>query len=210
MLLAYYPSAAISWVLGALNLLSFLLVGVGGLAVTAELWLMLYVNSAVLHIGVYFWNRKHNVSPHEQEGSSGRRRHGHVGDVGAGLRAGAEAGAAAAGARLRRHPQGRGLRRPRSASSGGTWAGALLLVGALIASIPLGHMHVAIHAWAVFSALMCLLPVALWMGSTVAARRATADRYVFTGNTVQEQRPVAPAVVVPQIRFATLTQESPR
>ena len=32
---------------------------------------MLYVNSAVLHIGVYFWNRKHNVSPHEQEGSSG-------------------------------------------------------------------------------------------------------------------------------------------
>src|SRR4029450_13898854 len=71
MLLAYYPSAAISWVLGGVNLAAFLLCGVGALAVTAELWLMLYVNSAVLHIGVYFWNRKHNVSPHEQAGPSG-------------------------------------------------------------------------------------------------------------------------------------------
>src|SRR3712207_9370679 len=71
MLLAYYPSAAISWVLGALNLSAFMLTGVGGLVVTAQLWLMLYVNSALLHLGVYFWHRRHNVSPHEQEGSSG-------------------------------------------------------------------------------------------------------------------------------------------
>ena len=176
---------------------------------TAELWLMLYVNAAVLHIGVYFWNRKHNVSPHEQQGSSG------VAGMAMSAMSAPVYVQALTQALLRREPA---FVVTRKGAVSGDHVGVfrrhlcwgLLLVGALIASIPLGHMHVAIHAWAVFSALMCLLPVALWLGSTVTARRATADRYVFTGNTVQEQRPVAPAVVVPQVRFATLTQESPR
>ena len=32
---------------------------------------MLYVDAAVLQVGLYVYNRRHNVSPHEAEGSSG-------------------------------------------------------------------------------------------------------------------------------------------
>ena len=195
MLLAYYPSAAISWVLGALNLVSFLLFGVGGLAVTAELWLMLYVNSAVLHIGVYFWNRKHNVSPHEQEGSSG------VAGMAMSAMSAPVYVQALKQALLRQEP---GFVVTRKGAVSGDHAGILrrhlvwggLLVGALIASVPLGHVHVAIHSWAVFSVLMCLLPVALWLGTTTRRRwTAPAPRYAFSSNTVREPLP-APSVVM--------------
>jgi hypothetical protein len=84
----------------------------------------------------------------------------------------------------------------------------LLLVGGLVASVPLGHVHVAIHAWAVFSALMCLLPVALWLGSAARRRRAAARRYRFTSNSVREPVPAVPAVVSSPPHLAALTQES--
>src|SRR3712207_6822821 len=71
LLMSYYPATAVSWVLGVTNLVAYLLTGVAGLMVSAQLWLMLYVNAAVLQVAVYFWNRRHNVSPHEEEGSSG-------------------------------------------------------------------------------------------------------------------------------------------
>src|SRR3954452_18901994 len=32
---------------------------------------MLYVDAAALQIGLYFYNRRHNVSPHEKKGSAG-------------------------------------------------------------------------------------------------------------------------------------------
>jgi len=209
MLLAYYPSAAISWVLGALNLVSFLLLGVGALAVSAELWLMLYVNSAVLHIGVYFWNRKHNVSPHEQEGSSGI----------AGMAMSAMSAPvyvqALKQAVLRQEP---GFVVTRKGAVSGDHVGVFrrhlawggLLAGVLIASVPLGHVHVALHSWAVFSVLMCLLPVALWLGSTAHGRRRTAaaPRYAFSSNTVVQPLPAAPVVVRRQAQAAPRPQES--
>jgi cellulose synthase/poly-beta-1,6-N-acetylglucosamine synthase-like glycosyltransferase len=71
LLMSYYPSAAISWTLGALNISLYLVTGIGGVKVAAETWFALYLNAAVLQLGIYFWNRRHNVSPHEQEGSSG-------------------------------------------------------------------------------------------------------------------------------------------
>src|SRR5690606_10028872 len=39
--------------------------------VAASVWLMLYSDVAALQVGLYVWNRRHNVSPHEPEGSSG-------------------------------------------------------------------------------------------------------------------------------------------
>jgi hypothetical protein len=32
---------------------------------------MLYVDAALFQVGLYLWNRRHNVSPHEEAGSSG-------------------------------------------------------------------------------------------------------------------------------------------
>ncbi len=213
MLLAYYPSAAISWVLGALNLTAFMLTGVGGLVVTAQLWLMLYVNSAVLHLGVYFWNRKHNVSPHEQEGSSGV--------------AGMAMSAMSAPVYVQALVQALRRKEPafvvtrKGAVSGDhlavfkrhlTWG--LGLVAVIVASVPLGHVTPAVHTWAVLSALICLVPVACWLGTTLTSRRpaavpapapaapiapapsAPAPTFRIEGNIVQELPPMEPADAV--------------
>jgi cellulose synthase/poly-beta-1,6-N-acetylglucosamine synthase-like glycosyltransferase len=216
MLLAYYPSAAISWVLGALNLVCFLAAGVGGLAVTAELWLMLYVNAAVLHLGVYFWNRRHNVSPHEQQGSSGM----------AGMAMSAMSAPvyvqALGQALLRREP---GFVVTRKGAVSGDHVGVfrrhlawgLLLGGMFVASFPLGHVHAAIDTWAVLSAVVCLLPIALWAGSAGRRRRTATRQYVFSSNSAvesansaAEQPPAASAVAAPQPLVAAMNQESAR
>ncbi|MGY1693587.1 glycosyltransferase family 2 protein [Geodermatophilus sp. SYSU D00814] len=207
MLLAYYPSAAVSWVLGALNLSAFMLTGVGGLVVTAQLWLMLYVNSAVLHLGVYFWNRRHNVSPHEQEGSSG------VAGMAMSAMSAPVYVQALRQAVLRQEP---GFVVTRKGAVSGdhlgvfrrhlAWGG--LFVGVVVASVPLGHVHPAVHAWAVLSALMCLFPVACWL-TTTAARRQAAPAYRIEDNVIPDTPAIASAVVAP-VQLARVPQESLR
>ena len=71
LLMSYYPTTALAWTLGVFNSLLYLTLHTGGLTVPVHLWLMLYVDAAALQVGLYFWNRRHNVSPHERQGSSG-------------------------------------------------------------------------------------------------------------------------------------------
>lgn len=58
LLLSYYPSAALLWVLGSLNIWAYLLTGSGGFPVSLTAWATPYLNAAVLHVAVFFWNRR--------------------------------------------------------------------------------------------------------------------------------------------------------
>jgi hypothetical protein len=69
--MSYYPLTALAWLLGALNAACYLLLGAKGVQVPQEVWLMLYVDAALFQVGLYLFNRQHNVSPHEEAGSSG-------------------------------------------------------------------------------------------------------------------------------------------
>ena len=71
LLTSYYPTAAIAWMLGSVNAILYFSLGAGGVVVPAHIWLMLYVDAAALQVGLYFYNRRHNVSPHEKKGSAG-------------------------------------------------------------------------------------------------------------------------------------------
>jgi len=71
LLTAYYPTAAVAWILGSVNAILYFTLGAGGVVVPAHIWLMLYVDAAALQVGLYFYNRRHNVSPHEKKGSAG-------------------------------------------------------------------------------------------------------------------------------------------
>jgi cellulose synthase/poly-beta-1,6-N-acetylglucosamine synthase-like glycosyltransferase len=71
LLMSYYPTTAVAWMLGVCNGILYLTLRAGGVTVPMHLWLMLYVDAAVLQGSLYFWNRRHNVSPHERRGSSG-------------------------------------------------------------------------------------------------------------------------------------------
>jgi cellulose synthase/poly-beta-1,6-N-acetylglucosamine synthase-like glycosyltransferase len=216
LLMSYYPATAISWVLGVTNLVAYLLTGVAGLLVSAQLWLMLYVNAAVLQVAVYFWNRRHNVSPHEEEGSSG------VSGMAISVMS-TPLYVSALWAAIRNRSTGFAVTRkgavsgdrPASFTRHLGWAAVLLL--ALAASQLLGHTHPAIRVWAVLSLVMCLLPVAIWSAGLLRERRPEPERtpappVLAAPDVVRTVRPLTPAVTFVGNRAADVpqTQESSR
>ncbi|MGY1822614.1 glycosyltransferase family 2 protein [Geodermatophilus sp. SYSU D00079] len=214
LLMSYYPAVAVSWVLGVTNLAAYLLTGVAGVLVAAQLWLMLYVNAAVLQVGLYFWNRRHNVSPHEEEGSSGISGMAmsvmstpmYVSALWAAIRGRSISFAvtrkgAVSGDRLG------------SFTKNLSWAA--LLLTALALSVPLGNSHLAIRLWAALSVLVCLVPVVVWGSGLVRdrLRRPVPEPLPHEPAAVGRPLGLPPNFVVdvPPVRpAAPLTQESSR
>jgi cellulose synthase/poly-beta-1,6-N-acetylglucosamine synthase-like glycosyltransferase len=170
LLMAYYPTAAIAWILGAVNGMLYLGLGVGGLVVPGQLWLMLYVDAAVLQAGLYFFNRRHNVSPHEKEGSAGL----------AGMLISALSApiyVSSLFAALRRRTSGFVTTPKGDATSADSVAtfrlhlrwGAIFAVPVAL-SFMLGHELVWMRGWSLASLAICLLPVAVWRVESMRER----------------------------------------
>ena len=68
---SYYPTAAIGWVLGAVNCAIYLILGARGVVINPHVWIAVYVDLAIVQFALYATNRRYNVSPHEDPGSSG-------------------------------------------------------------------------------------------------------------------------------------------
>ncbi|MEU7909092.1 glycosyltransferase family 2 protein, partial [Actinoplanes sp. NPDC049118] len=163
LLLSYYPLTALAWLLGAANAACYLVLGAKGVQVPQEVWLMLYVDAALFQIGLYVWNRRHNISPHEEAGSSGL----------AGMLVSTLSTpiyvSSFVGAVLRRRsnfvvtPKGDSASpdRPHTFRQSLRWAAffAALLVIAPFA----GHVHGAMWAWPALNLFICLLPPAIWL-----------------------------------------------
>ena len=167
--------------------------GAGGVVVPAHLWLMLYVDAAALQVGLYFFNRRHNVSPHEKEGSAGV-----AGMLISALSAPIYAASLAAVA-LRRSrgfvttPKGDASTRDTLVTFRKHLLWALVFGVPLALSFVLGHHHFSMRAWSFASLIVCLLPVAIWRVelSRAAARQAHAP--------VQAPAPVAHLRPVPDL-----------
>ncbi len=71
LMLTYYPSVAVGWILGIAISACYLGLGVSGLRTNAGWWLTYYVDVAAIQFLLYRFMRRHNVSPHEPAGSSG-------------------------------------------------------------------------------------------------------------------------------------------
>ncbi len=69
LMVIFYPMSALNWILAGISCALFLGFGASGIQIDPAIWMMLYGNASALQIGLYVWNRRHNVSPHEPEGS---------------------------------------------------------------------------------------------------------------------------------------------
>ncbi|MEV8308062.1 cellulose synthase catalytic subunit [Streptomyces flavidovirens] len=201
LMLVYYPMTAVNWLLGILSCVLFLWFGASGTQVSSSVWLMLYSDAAALQIGLYLWNRRHNVSPHEPEGSGGL----------AGMAMSALCApiyAKSLGSAVLR-TRGRFVVTPKGGEASPDrlltfrihlfWAA--VLVSSLVASFHLGHTHVAMRTWAVLGLVISLSPVAVWCW-TSARERAAAK-------VVRPAKGVATSSAVPgeepEPAFATTT-----
>ncbi|WP_432564484.1 glycosyltransferase family 2 protein [Kineococcus sp. SYSU DK003] len=211
LLMSYYPSAAITWVLGVVNLCAYLLTGASGVQVAASTWMVLYVNAAVMQAGIYFWNRRYNVSPHEEAHSTGV-----VGMLVSIFCAPMYVVALVDAVRNRTVPFA--VTPKGSESLGDRWVvfrqhllwGAVL-VACLIASFPLHHDYPAMRLWTALDIAVCLAPVVIWQVTT-RYRRATAR----TAAALPATRPAVPVsvptktIVLPDTRTAGQRVEAPR
>nr|WSW43624.1 cellulose synthase catalytic subunit [Streptomyces sp. NBC_01001] len=174
LMLVYYPMTAVNWLLGILSCVLFLWLGASGTQVSSEVWLMLYTDAAALQVGLYLWNRRHNISPHEPAGSGGL----------AGMAMSAICAPVylmSLGAALLR-TRGRFVVTPKGGDASADrlmtfrihlfWAAVLAL--SLAASVRLGHTHAAMRTWAVLALLITLAPVAVWGWTLLRERRAPA------------------------------------
>ncbi|MFI6350695.1 glycosyltransferase family 2 protein [Streptomyces sp. NPDC050560] len=172
LMLVYYPMTAVNWLLGILSCVLFLWFGASGTQVAASVWLMLYSDAAALQIGLYLWNRRHNVSPHEPRGSGGL-----AGMVMSALSAPIYA-MSLGSALLRRPsrfvvtPKGGTASPDRLATFRVHLAWAAVLAASLVASVVLGHTHVAMRTWACLALAISLAPVAVWSRTAYAEYRA--------------------------------------
>jgi hypothetical protein len=71
LMLTYYPSVAIGWILGIAISACYLGFGIIGLRTDAGWWLTYYIDVAAMQFVLYRFMRRHNVSPHEPAGSTG-------------------------------------------------------------------------------------------------------------------------------------------
>ncbi|MER5885579.1 cellulose synthase catalytic subunit [Streptomyces sp. NPDC001941] len=174
LMLVYYPMTAVNWFLGILSCVLFLWLGASGTQVSSAVWLMIYSDAVALQIGLYLWNRRHNVSPHEPEGSGGL--------------AGMAMSALSAPIYLKSltsavlRTRGRFVVTPKGGEASPDrlmtfrihlfWAA--VLVASLVASVQLGHTHAAMRTWAVLALVIALAPVGIWCWTTVRERRERA------------------------------------
>ena len=157
LMLVYYPMTAVNWLLGDRQLRA-LPAGSArpGPRSPPPVWLMLYSDAAALQIGLYLWNRRHNVSPHEPEGSGGL--------AGMGMSAlSAPIYLKSLGSAVLR-TRGRFVVTPKGgrASPDRLWTfrihlfWAAVLAVSLIASVHYRHTHAAMRTWAVLALCIAL------------------------------------------------------
>ncbi|MFJ6695441.1 glycosyltransferase family 2 protein [Streptomyces sp. NPDC091272] len=176
LMLVYYPMTAVNWLLGILSCVLFLWFGASGTQVSTSVWLMLYSDAVALQICLYLWNRHHNVSPHEPEGSGGL----------AGMAMSAicapiylkSLGAALVGRRGRFvvTPKGGEASPDRLLTFRIHLLWAAVVVVSLAASVQYGHTHAAMRTWAVLALVISLAPVGVWLWSGYAERGTNPRR----------------------------------
>ncbi|MEU0391329.1 cellulose synthase catalytic subunit [Streptomyces sp. NPDC006208] len=172
MMIIFYPMSALNWILAALSCALFLGMGASGVQIDPAIWMMLYGNASALQIGLYIWNRRHNVSPHEPEGSGGL-----AGMVMSALSAPIYA-RSLMDAALRR--KSKFVVTPKGDSSSpdtlfGTFRIHLFFIlvfgGSLVSSFFLGHDHPAMITWATLALLITAAPIFAWRHGIAAEKK---------------------------------------
>jgi cellulose synthase/poly-beta-1,6-N-acetylglucosamine synthase-like glycosyltransferase len=170
LLMAYYPTAAIAWTLGVTSGIIYLTLGTGGLTVSPKLWLMLYFDAAALQVLLYFWNRRHNVSPHEGRGSSGL-----PGMFISTLTVPIYVSSMFAALLHRRSsfvvtPKGDAASRDNTSTFRRHLYWAAPILAAFAVAAVRGHNSPWMCVWSVLALLVCLLPVVIWRVEMLKAR----------------------------------------
>ncbi|SBT51895.1 Glycosyltransferase, catalytic subunit of cellulose synthase and poly-beta-1,6-N-acetylglucosamine synthase [Micromonospora narathiwatensis] len=191
----YYPSVAVSLLLGNVATAMYLLTGVSTAQLDVTVWSMLWGSTLGTWFVLWLWLRRFNIAPHERE---------EIGMVGMALAlfAGPVYVAAGVGALLRRKlgfvVTAKG--KLRTIESLGTFrlhfCWAAVAAGLLGASVVLGNDFTLLRVWPVLTILTGLGPPLIALVSNVRARRQQRDDPAeLPARAATEERPAPTARV---------------
>ncbi|MEJ8278247.1 glycosyltransferase family 2 protein [Pseudonocardia spirodelae] len=192
----FYPSMAVGWVLGAVNASLYLAFGVSGIVVPPALWLALYVDATAFQLWVYVRNRRYNVSPYENENSSGI--HGMAMSV---LSAPIYASSLVATvlrrpARFVVTPKAEAASPDRLVTFARHLRWSAFLAAAIAASFALGYANLDVLMWPALALLISLVPMLVWLGGLWRDRGAVV--------TAAELVELVPDIELPEPRDETI------
>jgi hypothetical protein len=194
LIVSFYPSMALAWLLGAVNAVLFATVQAQGISVPIQVWTVLYLDATAFQFWVYIRSRRHNVSPFDVSRSGGL-----IGMAMTVMTAPMYAGALVNALLLRRGvftvtPKGK-------AATGDSlrtfrryflWAGlyaVLLGFGILVR-----HQPPTTYGWPILAIAITMAPVVLWRGEQRglrAAERARRDALApSSGNITARPHPL--------------------
>lgn len=168
LMLCYYPIVALTWLIGVVSSSTYLLFGATAVNVPWKTFVSLYMITLSLQLSMYFWDRRHNVSPHEPQGSYGV----------AGLVISALATpiyfSALVGSILGK--KSHFVVTTKGSSDNPDWfktfkihfIWGVVISAVLVVGIHRGHTHPAILLWCIMQLLVCLVPPTLGLGVAVA------------------------------------------
>ncbi|MEU1806313.1 cellulose synthase catalytic subunit [Streptomyces sp. NPDC019937] len=174
LMVIFYPMSALNWILAGISCALFLGFGASGIQIDPAIWMMLYGNASALQIGLYVWNRRHNVSPHEPEGSGG------VAGMAMSAMSAPIYARSLMDAVLRR--KSRFVVTPKGDSSSpdtlfGTFRIHLFFLvvfgGSLASSFYFGHSHPAMTVWASLALAITAAPIIAWRWTVRQEKRTT-------------------------------------
>lgn len=186
LLMAFYPVAAIAWLLTALNTLLYAFAPVEIRIVDPKTWLVFYGWVAVVQIGMYVWSRKNNVSPFEHTASWGF--YGMFMSV-----ISAPVYAAALFNTILRKPVGFNVTPKGKHATGDTlyvfrlnlyWG--LFYLAVIAAIIIQNHTAPATLAWPIMGLLLSISPIIVWLLSKPWAKRHAAIEQNLIGLITKE------------------------
>jgi cellulose synthase/poly-beta-1,6-N-acetylglucosamine synthase-like glycosyltransferase len=175
MIITYYPTVAISWVVGIMVSMVYLVLGQSGISISGKVWLALYIDVLAVQVLLYGWLRRYNVSPHEEQGT--------VGFPGMFFSmVSAPIYYTAFVATVLRRKTSFVVTPKGDSASPDTWqtfkknlSWAGLVVAFLIYSLITGHNYPGVKLWSFLTIAVCMAPVAMWQFSIW---RETRDKFV--------------------------------
>jgi len=184
LILTYYPMTALTWLLGIVSSMTYLLSGATAIIVPWNQFISLFMMLVIMQLSLYFWNRRYNVSPHEPKGSYGVSGM-FISVITAPVYLSALIGMAI-GKKVNFVVTTKGSEEnPDSISSFRIhlqWA--LILIAGLIYGIISGNNHPAMFIWAFLLLAITLVPIFLGFKMILKSRKsnktAVSNDYAFT------------------------------
>ncbi|MFB9450483.1 glycosyltransferase family 2 protein [Dactylosporangium vinaceum] len=158
----FYPSMALGWLLGILNAILFLGLGVSGMTISPQLWFALYVDATAFSFWLYINNRQYNVSPYEPPDSRGIK--GMLMSIIAAPIYAVQLLSTAfrRPARFVVTPKGESSSRDGLRTFRNHLGWLVLIIGLVAVSFVRDYAAPASLLWPVVALLVCLLPLVLW------------------------------------------------